>query len=158
MSFTHHPWHHYMTFSSSTFLALHILYLIQLGRVWRVWAQGWSYMARDDLWSLVGLWCEDWLIVWWNCHLFCHEYRDWYCMMRVGLWWAVVLDKMVVYFVLRWSSLRLLWSIWSRVWHTISEGWRGYIKWISIFSIDHLRSWEHNVWDHGRMMGDFHFD
>ena len=80
------------------FLALHILSLIRPGRVWGVWAQGWSHMARVDLWSLGGLRCEDWSITWWDCHLFCREYRDWYCMMWVGLWWAVLLDEITVFF------------------------------------------------------------
>ena len=78
-----------MIFPSSVFLAFHIPSLIRPGRVWGVWAQGWSHMARVGLWFLGGLRCEDWSIAWWDCHLFCREYRDWYCMMRVGLWWAV---------------------------------------------------------------------
>ena len=103
----YHPWDHYMTFPSSVFLALHIPSLIRLGRVWGVWAQGWSGMARVGLWSLGGLRYVDWSIAWWDCHLFCHEYRDWSCMMRVGLWWSVVPDEITVYFALRGSSLRL---------------------------------------------------
>ena len=42
-------------------------------------------MAMDGLWSLGGLQCEDWLISWWDCHLFCHEYKGWYDIMRVDL-------------------------------------------------------------------------
>ena len=128
-----------MTFPSLAVLALHILSFIQPSIVWGVWAQGWSCMTRDGLWSLGGLRCEDWLITLWDCHLFFHEYRDWSCMMRVGLWWAVMLDEIVVYFALRGLSLRLLWSIQSTVWCTILEGWCGYIIWALIFSIDHLR-------------------
>ena len=115
MSFTQDLWDHYMTFPSSAFLPFHIPFLIRPGRVWGVWAQGWSCMAGDILWSLGGLRYVDWSIAWWDCHLFCHEYRDWSCMMRVGLWWAVVPDEITVYFALRWSSLRLLWSIRSTV-------------------------------------------
>ena len=116
VSFTqHHPWHHYMIFPSLVVLALHILSLIRPGRVWRVWAQGWSCMVRDGLWSLGGLLCEDWSIAWWDSHSFCHEYRDWSCMMRVGLWWAVVHDEIIIDFALRRLPLRLLWSIWSMV-------------------------------------------
>ena len=111
----HHPWDHYMTFPSSVFLALHIPSLIRPGRVWGVWAQGWSCMMMDGLWSLGGLRYEDWLVAWWDYRLFCREYGDWSCMMRVGLWWAVVPDEITVYFALRGSSLRLLWSIWSTV-------------------------------------------
>ena len=87
-----------MTFPSSIFLALHISSLIRPGRVWGVWAQGWSGMARVGLWYLGGLRCEDWSIAWWDCHLFFREYRDWSCMVRVVLWWAVVLDEITVYF------------------------------------------------------------
>ena len=111
----HHHWGHYMTFPSSAFLPFHIPFLIRLGIVWGVWAQGWFHMARIGLWSLDGLRCEDWSIAWWDCHLFHCEYRDWSCMMRVGSWWVVVLDGITVYFALRGSSLRLLWSIWSTV-------------------------------------------
>ena len=128
-------------FPSSVFLAFHIPSLIRLGRVWGVWAQGWSRMVRVSLWSLDGLRCEDWLIAWWDYHLFCREYRDWYCMMRVGLWWALMPDEITVHFALRGSSLRLLWSIRSTVWCMILEDWCGYVKWTSIFSIDHLRAW-----------------
>ena len=103
----HHPWDHYMTFPSSAFPALHIPSLIRLGRVWGVWAQGWSCMARVGLRYLGGLWYEDWSITWWDCHLFCCEYRDRSCMMRVGLWWVVVPDEITVYFALRGSCLRL---------------------------------------------------
>ena len=42
-------------------------------------------------------------------------------------------------------------------WCTILESWRGYIRWTSIFSIDHLRAWEHDVWDYGCMMGGLYF-
>ena len=80
------------------FPALHLPSLIRLGRVWGVWAQGWSCMERVGLWYLGGLRYEDWSIAWWDCHLSCREYRDWYCMMRVGLWWAVLLDEITVYF------------------------------------------------------------
>ena len=108
MSFAqHHPWYHYMTFPSSAFLALHIPSLIRLGRVRGVWAQGWFRMARVILWSLGGLRYEDWSIAWWGCHLFVREYKGWCCMMRVGLWWAVVPDEITVYFALRGLSLRL---------------------------------------------------
>ena len=142
----HHPSpRYYLAFLSPVVLALHISSSIRPSRVWGVWALGWSCMVRDDLWSLGGLWCEDWSIAWWDYHLFFHEYRYWFDMMRVGLWWAVVLDKIVVYFALRGSYLRLLRSIWSRVWHTIPEDWGGYIKWTLIFGINHLRIWEHGV-------------
>ena len=103
----HHPWDHYMTFPSSAFLALHTPSLIRPSRVWVFWAQGWSLMASVSLWSFGGLRYEDWSIAWWDCHLFYHEYRDWYCMMRVGVWWAVVPDEITVYFALRGLSLRL---------------------------------------------------
>ena len=99
MSFAqHHLWDHYMTFTSSAFLALHIPSLIRPSRLWGVWAQGWSCMARDGLWYLDGLRWENRSIAWWDYHLFCHEYGDWSCMMRVGLWWAVLLDEITVYF------------------------------------------------------------
>ena len=146
-----------MTFSSTFVLSLHISSLIRPGREWGVWAQDWSCIARDDLWFLGGLRCEDWLIAWWDCRLFCHEYRDWSCMMRVGLWWTIMPNEIIAYFALRELSLRLLWSIWSMIWRTIVEGWRGYIIWTSIFNIDYLRAWEHDVWDCGHRMGGLHF-
>ena len=146
-----------MTFPSSVFLVLHISSLIQPRRVWGVWAQGWYCMAMDGLWFLSGLRRENQSIVWWNCHLFCHQHRDWSCMMKVGLWWAVVLGEIIIYFTLRGSSLILLWNILSMVWHTIPEGWRDYIRWTLIFSIDHLRVWEHDVWDCGCRMGGLYF-
>ena len=180
----HHPSPRYrLTFPSLHILALHSIVtysfyhsLISPGGVLRDWVWDKFNMMR------VGLWWENSLIVWKVCWLFyhledhllidyrvfmlrylhmtsesCHEYRNWSCMMRVGLWWTVMLDEIVVYFTLRWSTLRLLWSIWSRVWRMIPESWHSYIRWTSIFNIDHLRVWEHDVWDRDHKMGGLNF-
>ena len=147
MSFAqHHLWDHYMTFPSSVFLAFHIPSLIRPGRVWGVWAQGCSYVARDSLWSLDGLRYVDWSIAWWDCHLF----RSW-LVMGSRAWWdhRLLCFEMIIFEIIM-EHLEYSWCI-------ILEGWHGYITWTSILSIDHLRAWEHDVWDRGRSMGGLHF-
>ena len=32
-----------------------------------------------------------------------------------------------------------------------------YVGWMPVFSIDHVRSWKHDVWGYGQRMGDHHF-
>ena len=101
----------------------------------------WYRMARVGLWYLGGLRYEDWSTAWWDCHLSCREYRDWslydesWLVMGNLAWWdhRLLCFEMIIFEIII-EHLEYGWCM-------ILEGWRGYIRWTSIFSIDHLRAW-----------------
>ena len=37
------------------------------------------------------------------------------------------------------------------------RSWRDFVGWVPVFSIDHVRSWKHDVWGCGQRMGGHHF-
>ena len=84
-------------------------------------------------------------------------------LLRVGMtrdvdfmrwWWVVCDDRM------RWLSdgiddYHRTFEVWAFTWS--QRGWYDYVGWMSIFSIDHVKFWKHEVWGCGQRMGGHHF-
>ena len=95
------------------------------------WLEGVGMTIEIDFvwWDLGLLWWEVCLCAWGDHHSFCFE-------------------GIIIEIYAEFGSGDFIW---------LQRDRHGYIRWISVFTVDHVITWEHDVWYYGYRMGGHRF-